>query len=51
MGFPGGASGQESTSQHGRCKDALFSVLAWKIPWAEEHGGLEPMGPQSVGHN
>ena len=21
------------------------SVLAWKIPWAEEPGGLESMGP------
>ena len=27
------------------------SVLAWKISWAEEHGGLESMGPQRVGHN
>ena len=27
------------------------SVLAWKIPWAEEHGGLESTGPQRVRHN
>ena len=20
------------------------SVLAWRIPWTEEHGGLQPMG-------
>ena len=26
-------------------------ILAWKIPWTEEPGGLWPMGPQSVGHN
>ena len=24
-----------------------FSVLAWKIPWAEEPGGLQSRGPQS----
>ena len=22
------------------------SVLAWKIPWTEEPGGLQSMGPQ-----
>ena len=27
------------------------SYLAWKIPWAEEPGGLEFMGPQRVEHN
>ena len=24
----------------------LYSVLAWKIPWAEEPGGLHFIGPQ-----
>ena len=24
-----------------------FSMLAWKIPWTEEPGGLQSMGPQS----
>jgi len=28
-----------------------FSILAWKIPWAEEAGGLQPMGLQGVGHD
>ena len=28
----------------------LFSILAWKIPWTEEPGGLQPMGSQRVGH-
>ena len=23
------------------------SILAWRIPWAEEHGGLQSMGLQS----
>ena len=27
------------------------SILAWKIPWTEESGGLESMGLQRVGHN
>ena len=26
------------------------STLAWKIPWTEEPGGLQPMGSQRVGH-
>ena len=27
------------------------STLAWKIPWAEEPGRLQPMGSQRVGHD
>ena len=27
------------------------SVLAWKIPWTEEHGGLQSMGSQRVRHD
>ena len=27
------------------------STLAWKIPWTEEHGRLQSMGSQRVGHN
>ena len=27
------------------------SILAWKIPWAEELGVLQPMGSQRAGHN
>ena len=27
------------------------SILAWKIPWTEEPGGLHPMGSQSARHN
>ena len=27
------------------------SILAWKIPWTEEPGGLQPMGLQRVGHD
>ena len=27
------------------------NTLAWEIPWTEEPGGLQSMGPQGVGHN
>ena len=27
------------------------SILAWRIPWTEEPGGLQSMGSQRVGHN
>ena len=27
------------------------SILAWKIPWSEEPGGLQSTGLQRVGHN
>ena len=30
---------------------AHFSTLAWKIPWTEEPGRLQPMGSQRVGHD
>ena len=27
------------------------STLAWKIPWTEEPGGVQPMGSQRVRHD
>ena len=27
------------------------SILAWRIPWTEEPGGLQPRGSQRVGHD
>ena len=27
------------------------SILAWRIPWPEEPGGLQSLGSQRVGHN
>ena len=27
------------------------SILAWRIPWTEESGGLQSMGSQRVGHD
>ena len=26
------------------------SIVAWDIPWTEEHGGLQSVGSQRVGH-
>ena len=27
------------------------SIVAWRIPWTEESGGLQSKGSQSVGHD
>ena len=27
------------------------SILAWRIPWTKEPGGLQSMGSQRLGHN
>ena len=27
------------------------SILAWRIPWIEEPGGLQSIGSQRVGHD
>ena len=27
------------------------SILAWRVPWAEEPSGLQSMGLQRVGHD
>ena len=30
---------------------APFSILAWRIPWTEEPGGLQSIELQRVGHS
>jgi len=35
----------------GKAMATHFSILAWRIPWTEEHGRLESMGSQRVGHD
>ena len=59
MGFPGGTSSKEPAGDKwarslGR-EDPLeeemathCSMLAWRIPWTEEPGGLQSMGSQRV---
>ena len=27
------------------------TMLGWRIPWTQEPGGLQSMGPQRVGHD
>ena len=62
--FPGGSDGRESTCNAGDLglipgsggypgegNATHSSILAWRIPWTEEMGGLESMGSQRVGHD
>ena len=63
--FPGGSDGKESTcnagdlgfiSGLGRSPEKGMAthssiLLAWRIPWTEEPGGLQSMGLQRVGHD
>ena len=60
MGFPGDSDGEEFTCNVGDLgwEDPLekgmathSSILAWRIPQTEEHGRLQSMGLQRVGHN
>ena len=37
--------GQEDSLQKGMANHS--SILAWRIPWTEEPGGLQSMGSQS----
>ena len=59
--FPGGLGGKESACSSGDSslipgwEDLLekgmathSSILAWRIPWTEEPGGLQSMGSQRV---
>ena len=41
--------GQEDPLEMGLATDS--SILAWKIPWTGEPGGLQSEGLQWVGHN
>ena len=41
--------GQEDPLEKGMAMHP--SILAWKIPWIEEPGGLQSMGLQRVGHD
>ena len=66
-GFRRGSSGKESARQCRRCKrhqsdpwagrspgigsDNHSGILAWKIPWKEEPGGLQSTEQQRTGHD
>ena len=62
--FPGGSDGKESTCNAGDSVRSLgqedplekgvathSSILAWRIPWMEETGGLQFTGSQRIGHD
>ena len=64
MGFPGGSDGKESAAMQETWVRSLgqedppekvmathSSIIAWRIPWTQEPGGLESMGLQRVGVN
>ena len=42
-------SGRSSGERNGNPTHS--SILAWRIPWTEEPGGLQSMGSQRVGHD
>ena len=64
---PGGSVGKESACNVGDAEDpgsipewedplvmgmaTYSSILAWRIPWTEEPGGLQSIGLQRVGHD
>ena len=58
--FPGGSTDKESACNAGdlgwekpleKGIATHSSILAWRIPWTEEPGGLQLMGSQRVGHD
>ena len=67
MGFPGGSEVKKLPANTGDTKDAGLilgredpleekmathtSILAWRIPWTEEPGGLQSVGSQRVRHD
>ena len=44
-----GSLGQEDPLEKGMA--AHSSILAWRIPWTEEPGGLQSVGSQRVRHD
>ena len=64
LGFPGGSDIKESAYNAGDLDSVPglrrplekgmathISILAWRIPWTEEPGGLQSMGLQRVEHD
>ena len=44
-----GSLGQEDPLEEGMATHSI--ILAWKIPWIEEPGGLQSLGSQRVRHD
>ena len=62
LNFPGGSDNNVSAHNEGDLASILglgrslekemathSNILAWKIPWTDEPGGLQSMGSQRVG--
>ena len=47
-GVPGSIPGWEDPLEEEMATHS--SIFTWKIPWTEEPGELQPIGPQRVGH-
>ena len=45
----GGVGGGENLLEEGTVTH--LNILAWRIPWTEEPGGLQPLGSQRVGYD
>ena len=41
--------GREDSLEKGRATHS--SILAWRVPWTEEPGGLQSIASQRVGHD
>ena len=48
-GDTGSTPGLDDPLEEGVATDS--SILACRIPWTEEPGGLQPMGSQRIGHD
>ena len=67
LGVPQWLCGKESACSTGATRDVGLtpgsgrspgggtethpSILAWRIPWPGESGGLQPIGSQRIGHD
>ena len=59
LSFPGGSEVKASAWVRSLAREDPLekemathsSILAWRIPWAEEPGGLQSTGSQRVGHD
>ena len=51
VGYPGLIPGSGRSPREENGNPLHSSILAWRIPWTEEPGGLQSLGSQRVGHD
>ena len=52
--WPANAENKRDRDQKDPLKEGMAthsSILSWRIPWTEESGRLQSMGPQKFGHD